>query len=95
MTRGANDVAELASSSRPEPHTAQVNGFVAPGTRLLTSREANDFLRRAPGFLEKRRSSGIDSPRYIQARPFGSVRYRVDDLLAWEDAKMRDNSAHE
>ncbi|BCA62750.1 hypothetical protein HMP09_1984 [Sphingomonas sp. HMP9] len=53
--------------------------------RLLTSAEGNSFLRRAPGFLEKRRSSGIDSPRYIQRIKFGSVRYRVSDLLEWEE----------
>lgn len=41
--------------------------------RTLTTPEANRFLNRAPGFLEKRRSSGIDSPRYIQARPNGIV----------------------
>lgn len=53
--------------------------------RLLTSAEGNVFLKRAPGFLEKRRSSGIDSPRYIQRIKFGSVRYRVSDLLEWEE----------
>ncbi|MES3100623.1 hypothetical protein [Sphingomonas faeni] len=55
------------------------------GERLLTSAEANDFIKRAPGFLEKRRSSGIDSPPYIQRVKFGSVRYRLSDLLDWEE----------
>lgn len=63
--------------------------------RTLTTSEANAFLNRAPGFLEKRRCSGIDSPRYIQTRRYGAVRYRVEDLLAWEAAKMRENTDYE
>lgn len=63
--------------------------------RLLTTAEANAFLCRARGFLEKRRSSGIDSPPYIQANPLGLVRYRVADLLAWEESKVRTNTSYE
>jgi hypothetical protein len=62
--------------------------------RLLTTDEANRYLGRKKGFLEKRRSSGIDSPPYIQARPRGAVRYRFADLVAWEDSKLRDNSSY-
>ena len=56
--------------------------------RLLNTDEANAYLRRAKGFLEKRRSSGIDSPRYLQRTKRGAVLYRVSDLIAWEDERM-------
>lgn len=56
--------------------------------RLLNTAEANDFLRRKKGFLEKRRSSGIDSPTYIQRRKGAAVTYRTSDLLAWEEKHM-------
>lgn len=67
----------------------------ASAARALTTAEANKFLNRAPGFLEKRRSSGIDCPPYIQTRPKGAVRYLVEDLLAWEQAKMRQNTSYD
>lgn len=56
--------------------------------RVLSTEEANAFLGRQKGFLEKRRSSGIDSPRYIQRCKGAAVTYRVSDLLRWEDAHM-------
>lgn len=61
--------------------------------RLLTTAEANAFIRRAKGFLEKRRSSGIDSPRYLQRTKRGAVLYRVSDLIAWEDERMLTSSS--
>lgn len=90
---------DLCFSGRPAG--AQVTGSTdmldchASAERLLTTAEANEFLCRARGFLEKRRSSGIDSPPYIQASPLGLVRYRVADLLAWEESKMRTNTSYE
>lgn len=63
------------------------------GERLLTTAEANVFLKRSKGFLEKRRSSGIDSPPYIQTTRNGPVRYRVSDLIAWEDDHMRTSTS--
>lgn len=60
-----------------------------PMDRVLTTKEANFFLRKKKGFLEKRRCSGIDSPRYAQVRKGGAVLYRTSDLLAWEEQHMR------
>ena len=57
--------------------------------RVLSTAQANAFLGKSPGFLEKRRSSGIDSPPYIQRVPRGAVTYREDDLIRWEDERMR------
>lgn len=57
--------------------------------RILDTAAANAFLGKAPGFLEKRRSSGIDCPRFIRTRPRCAVTYRVEDLLAWEEERMR------
>ena len=76
---------------RPLAVVLEVSGKEAAteGERLLTTAEANVFLRRAKGFLEKRRTSGVDSPPFIQAVKNGPVRYRVADLLAWEEARMR------
>lgn len=83
-------------TSRPEPIAAETIAVDTPsqipGERLLTSEEANAFLKRGRGFLEKRRSSGLDSPRFIQSVPKGRVRYRVADLIAWEDGHMRSHS---
>ncbi len=56
--------------------------------RVLSTAEANAFLGREKGFLEKRRSSGIDSPRYIQRCKGAAVTYRTSDLLSWEDDRM-------
>lgn len=64
-----------------------------PVDRLLSTAEANAFLRRAKGFLEKRRSSGIDSPPYIQRTKRGAVLYRVSDLLAWEEERILTSSS--
>lgn len=82
-------------SKRPSSVPGSVRSVEEPssGERLLTTAEANDFLRRAKGFLEKRRSSGIDSPRYIQPVPRSPVRYRVVDLLEWEEGRMHVSSS--
>lgn len=61
--------------------------------RLLNTAEGNAFLRRAKGFLEKRRSSGIDSPRYLQRTKRGTVLYRASDLIAWEEERMLTSSS--
>ena len=84
-TSPAAPIKEEREEARP------VVGFASD--RVLTTAEANEFLRRAKGFLEKRRSSGIDSPPYIQTRPRGAVLYRVSDLIAYEDSKMRTSSS--
>lgn len=80
-------------ASRPGNATAaSVHRKPVPGVildRILDTAEANEFLGKKKGFLEKRRISGIDSPRYIQRKPRCAVTYRVSDLIAWEDEQLR------
>lgn len=80
----------LAGVTTPPNHPVAV-----PGTldRLLNTAEANAFLGRAKGFLEKRRSSGIDSPRYLQRTKRGAVLYRASDLIAWEEERVLTSSS--
>jgi hypothetical protein len=61
-------------------------------SRLLSTAEANRFLGFAPGYLEKRRIFG-GSPRYIQRSPNCAVKYRVEDLEAWEQERFRCNTS--
>lgn len=61
--------------------------------RTLSTAEANTFLGRKKGFLEKRRSAGVDSPVYIQSVKNGHVRYRRIDLVRWEDERRRSSSS--
>ena len=86
-------------SERPAPRptplfpAADFARETSSAERLLTTAEGNAFLRRAKGFLEKRRSSGIDSPRYIQRGKRGAVLYRVSDLIAWENQHLCTSSS--
>lgn len=87
MLRGTPISARPAPcASRPPVREEEALPVPRPTDRLLNTAEANAFLGRAKGFLEKRRSSGIDSPPYIQRTKRGAVLYRVSDLLVWEDA---------
>ena len=88
-------------SARPAPRASHAGGVaihqtVVPGVirdRIIDTAEANAFLGKKKGFLEKRRSAGIDSPTYIQRGPRCAVLYRVSDLLAWEDRQLRTSSS--
>ena len=61
--------------------------------RLLTTAEANELIRRKKGFLEKRRSSGIDSPPYIQRGKGCAVLYRYSDVMRWTEGHLRSSSS--
>lgn len=91
MQRGTLISAKPASRV-PNVVTASGRPTIVPGVildRILDTAEANEFLGKKKGFLEKRRISGIDSPRYIQRKPRCAVTYRVSDLIAWEDEQLR------
>jgi Helix-turn-helix domain len=54
--------------------------------RLLTPREAADFLRVSVSWLAKARMRG-DGPPYVKPRRF--IRYREGDLLRWTKSRTR------
>lgn len=55
--------------------------------RPLTNDEAAVYIGIAPSTLEKRRVTGIDSPRYRQGVRNGAVRYLVPDLDAYQKGR--------
>lgn len=59
----------------------------APSSPLLTERELAARWQVAEGTLANRRSAGTSPVPYI--RPLGRVRYRLDDVLAYERAQER------
>ena len=56
----------------------------AKGEAFLTERELADRWRCAPGWLANMRSQGI-GPRYLKLARL--VRYRLDDVTAYEAAR--------
>ena len=70
---------------------AQHIRYDAIGKRLTTA-EANKLLGYAKGYLEKRRIAG-DSPAYVQRSSRCAVKYRVEDLIAWEQSRIRHSTS--
>jgi hypothetical protein len=72
----------------------QAERYVAHGAsgRRLTTAEANQFLGFAKGYLEKRRIAG-DSPAYVQRSSRCAVKYRLEDLVAWEQSRVRHSTS--
>jgi predicted DNA-binding transcriptional regulator AlpA len=62
------------------PHTATIEA-----ERLLTPREAADFLRVSESWLAKARMRG-DGPPFL--RIGRSIRYRQSDLLRWMRSRI-------
>ncbi len=54
--------------------------------RLLTDEELAKFLKISPGTLRHYRYSGSVKIPYI--RVGGSIRYRIEDVLAYLDSKV-------
>ena len=89
MHRGTSIASKASAASAVVASAIATEPTGTGRARVLSTAEANAFLGKSPGFLEKRRSSGIDSPPYIQRVPRGAVTYREDDLIRWEDERMR------
>lgn len=76
---------ERRFSPEPAAHLEQL--------RCLTTAEANRFLGFARGYLEKLRIYSEDSPPYIQRSRNCAVKYRIEDLHAWQQARIRRNTS--
>lgn len=59
------------------------------GSRLLTPAEAGLYLGLSPSTLAKKRVLGVDSPAYVQSVRNGLVRYRMRDLVAWSEDRLK------
>lgn len=93
MLQGRSITAKPAPLAEIEMPTSTSAATPSTMDRLLDTAQGNAFLGRAKGFLEKRRSSGIDSPRYLQRTKRGAVLYRVSDLIAWEEERVLTSSS--
>lgn len=59
--------------------------------KLIPEREAADFIAYTPRALQNWRSRG-GGPKYV-AISSRSIRYRRRDLIAWAEARLRDNTS--
>ena len=60
-------------------------------TKHLTQREAAERLGMSERYLESQRHKG-DGPPFIRISA-RAIRYRVDDLEAWSDARRHNSTA--
>lgn len=60
-------------------------------TAILTDEELAQFLKLSPGTLRHHRTSGGDHIPYV--RIGGSIRYRMEDVIAYLDSKVVANGA--
>jgi len=61
-------------------------GRALPSERLLTPKDAADYLRLSASWLAKGRMRG-DGPPYVKLGR--SIRYREADLVHWMKARLR------
>jgi predicted DNA-binding transcriptional regulator AlpA len=76
----------LPASPPPAPQPPSTTKLGAAGERLLTAKEAAQFLRVSLSFLAKARMKG-DGPAYVKMKR--SVRYRELDLIQWMKGRRR------
>ena len=59
--------------------------------RLITEKEAAHVLRVSRRWLQEKRYRG-EGPPYLRLSPKRLIRYQVDDLLHWAEARVVEDS---